>query len=131
MKSKKNTITDLIADLEQMKSLVVMEYNQEEVPQFYQGFDNHEVLSVVDADRCEAMISIIAKLIAENQALKADKDRMDYICSITRSDPKMDGNHVHILGGRPIKGPTLRDAITAEMIRLYGKPEMPKDETDN
>lgn len=127
MPSPKNVISDLISDIDQFRSMVVMEFNQEEVPQFSQGFENYEVLSVVDADRCTYLVDKISKLLAEIQELKADKDRMDYVCSVTRSDPKMDGNHIHLLGGRPIKGHTLRAAITSEMIRLYGKAEMPVD----
>lgn len=57
-----------------------------------------------------------------------DTERFNFIASITRCDPKMDGNHVFLIGGRCIKGFDLRDAIDKELIRLYGKAEMPKGE---
>lgn len=35
---------------------VVMEFSEEEIPIFTQGFNNHELLEVVTAERCNAMI---------------------------------------------------------------------------
>lgn len=71
----------------------------------------------------------LAEAQAEIERLKADRERMDYVCSVTRCDPKMDGNHCYWgIGGRPLKGRSLRAAIDNELTRMYGKPEMPKDD---
>ena len=83
-----------------------------------------------DADR---MYKELETELAEQQKrideLEADRERMDYVCSMTRCDPKMDGNHIYWgIGGKPLKGGNLRSAIDNELTRMYGKPEMPKDE---
>ncbi len=68
-----------------------------------------------------------ALLAEEVRRLQAEKERMDYVCSVTRCDPKMDGNHVYFgIGGRPLKGSTLRQAIDSELVRLYGAAKMPQ-----
>jgi hypothetical protein len=45
-------------------SMVVMEFNEERVPQFSQGFQNHELLSVVSAERCAELVELIDKQAA-------------------------------------------------------------------
>lgn len=66
--------------------------------------------------------------VDEIDELMAEKERMAYICSVTRCDPKMDGNHVYFgLGGRPLKGDTLRHAIDNELVRMYGVAKMPHE----
>ena len=77
---------------------------------------------------CKAAAEEITALRAELEKCRKDAELMNYVCSVTRCDPKMDGNHVFWgLGGRPLKGGNLRQAIENEMIRMYGKPEMPKE----
>ncbi len=73
------------------------------------------------------------RLVKANQLdeLLAEKERMAYVCSVTRCDPKMDGNHVYFgIGGRPLKGNSLRQAIDKELVRMYGEAKMPRDSDD-
>jgi len=52
------------ADLEKQ---IVYEFSEDEVPIFYQGPQHHEILSVVDAIRCNGMIDMIKEMRAAKQ----------------------------------------------------------------
>lgn len=58
--------------------------------------------------------SILITLVVERAR---DADRLDYIASNARCDPKMDGQHVWwpTSFNHRLTGPTLRDAIDAAM----------------
>lgn len=62
-----------------------------------------------------AVLARVAALDAENAALRADAERLDYIASHARCDPKMCGNHVWWPTNfkHRLIGPTLRAAIDA------------------
>jgi hypothetical protein len=49
-------------EIERISKLVVMEFNEEELPVFSQGLKSHELLSVVDAKRCTDMLEQIVNL---------------------------------------------------------------------
>jgi hypothetical protein len=57
----------------------------------------------------------VASLRAEVEALRADGERLDYIASNARCDPKMDGQHVWwpTSFNHRLVGPNLRAAIDA------------------
>ena len=59
----------------------------------------------------------ILRLQAENEALRKDAERLDYIAGNARRDPKIDGQHVWwpTSFNHRLAGPTLRDAIDAAM----------------
>ena len=58
-------------------------------------------------------------LLAEIEALVRDAERVDYLQTIARCDPKMDGKHVWwpttFSQAQKLKGATLREAIDAAM----------------
>ena len=52
-------------ELDNLKSLVVMEFNEDEVPIFTQGYHPHELTTAVTADRCSVLVKIITDLRAQ------------------------------------------------------------------
>lgn len=51
-------------------SMVVMEFNEERVPEFSQGYQSHELLTVVTAERCKQLVELL-----DAKAQQADKVR--------------------------------------------------------
>ena len=52
-------LADARADVRTMADMVVMSFDAEETPLFTQGFQSHEMLSVVTAEQCNNMARII------------------------------------------------------------------------
>jgi hypothetical protein len=63
-----------IVYLEQMESMVVMEFSEEEKPIFSQGFNNHELLAPVTAKRCQEIIDLVVRY-------QADIDRLEEVAT--------------------------------------------------
>lgn len=59
-----------VAEIEKYKDMIVMSFDEEEIPEFYQGFVSHELLEPVTASRCSFFVETIARLRAENEQLR-------------------------------------------------------------
>ena len=55
----------LIEQRDTLKSLAVMEFNEDEVPSFTQGYHPHELTTAVTADRCSVLVKMITDLRAQ------------------------------------------------------------------
>lgn len=51
-------IESLTNQLDEMRKMVVMEFSHDEIPVFEQGFNPHEMLEVVTADRCNSLLQM-------------------------------------------------------------------------
>lgn len=51
-------------------SMVVMEFNGERVPQFSQGYQSHELLEVVTAERCQQLVKLIDASLASDERVR-------------------------------------------------------------
>ena len=68
-------ITRLRDENVELKSQIVMECNEDEVPTFNQGLFEHELLEVVTAKRLDTLVALVVSLrarLAEAEAAKAD-----------------------------------------------------------
>lgn len=61
-------------------SMVVMEFNGERVPQFSQGYQSHELLEVVTAERCQQLVKLIdaAPQPTDDRVRELEKDAARY-----------------------------------------------------
>jgi chorismate mutase len=60
--AQKRTMVGAADEIERLTPLVVMEFNEDDVPSFTQGFSNHELLSAVTAERCAWFVAEIERL---------------------------------------------------------------------
>lgn len=70
-------------------------------------------------DEKNALDANIDKLEAENERLRKDAERLDYLQKHARCDPKMDGQHMWwpttLNHANNLRGGTIREAIDAAM----------------
>lgn len=63
-------------DLAVADARTVMEFGEEEVPQFTQGLASHELLSVVTAERCTELVNLIVQAKQQLATLTLDNQRL-------------------------------------------------------
>lgn len=54
----------LRAELAEANARIIMEFSEDEHPEFSQGLQHHEILSIVTAEQCNGMVRTILKLRA-------------------------------------------------------------------
>ena len=65
MRKAADAIETLESEVGRLKGLAVMEFNEDEVPSFTQGYHPHELTTAVTADRCSVLVKMITDLRAQ------------------------------------------------------------------
>jgi len=67
----------LRTQLEMAMRQIVMEFSHDDVPEFRQGFSNHECLEMVTAERCNALVANITAKIMQIRELRSENEALE------------------------------------------------------
>ena len=85
-----DAIEALESEVGRLKGLAVMEFNEDEVPSFTQGYHPHELTTAVTADRCSVLVKMITDLRAQLAAAQGKSQQYDEaLCTVAEQRDTM------------------------------------------